>query len=192
MLQPTMMVHGAVEKNNGHIAVYSQVGKGTTFKIYFSHVDESPESISSQKEHPLRKGWETILLVEDDEALRKLTSSVLSGQGLLASSGQMAERAWCGRNWRRPFAACMPGGREYLPKFAVKMAEHHGDDALTPREIEILRQVAAGNANKMIADNFSISEQIVKAHMRSILSKLGANYRTHAVTIALQRGIIEI
>jgi DNA-binding NarL/FixJ family response regulator len=72
------------------------------------------------------------------------------------------------------------------------MAEHHGDDALTEREIEILRQVAAGNANKMIADNFSISEQTVKAHMRSILSKLGANDRTHAVTIALQRGIIEI
>jgi DNA-binding NarL/FixJ family response regulator len=72
------------------------------------------------------------------------------------------------------------------------MAEHHGDDALTDREVEVLRQVAAGNANKMIADNFSISEQTVKAHMRSILSKLGANDRTHAVTIALQRGIIEL
>jgi len=55
-----------------------------------------------------------------------------------------------------------------------------------------LRQVAAGSANKIIADHFSISEQTVKAHMRSILSKLGANDRTHAVTIALQRGIIEI
>jgi DNA-binding NarL/FixJ family response regulator len=84
------------------------------------------------------------------------------------------------------------GRKKIPPEIAIKMAEHHGDDALTEREIEILRQVAAGNANKMIADNFSISEQTVKAHMRNILSKLGANDRTHAVTIALQRGIIEI
>jgi DNA-binding NarL/FixJ family response regulator len=84
-------------------------------------------------------------------------------------------------------------GRKKIPsEIAIKMAEHHGDDALTGREIEILQQVAAGNANKMIANNFSISEQTVKAHMRSILSKLSANDRTHAVTIALQRGIIEI
>jgi DNA-binding NarL/FixJ family response regulator len=84
-------------------------------------------------------------------------------------------------------------GRKRIPaEVAIKMAEHHSDDALTEREIEILRQVAAGNANKMIADKFSISEQTVKAHMRNILSKLGANDRTHAVTIALQRGIIEI
>lgn len=84
------------------------------------------------------------------------------------------------------------GKKRIPPEVAIKMAEHHSDDALTEREIQILRQVAAGNANKMIADNFSISEQTVKAHMRSILSKLGANDRTHAVTIALQRGIIEI
>jgi two-component system, NarL family, response regulator len=84
------------------------------------------------------------------------------------------------------------GKKRIPPEVAIRMAEHHSDDALTKREIEILRQVAAGNANKRIADNFSISEQTVKAHMRSILSKLGANDRTHAVTIALQRGIIEI
>jgi DNA-binding NarL/FixJ family response regulator len=84
------------------------------------------------------------------------------------------------------------GRKRIPPEVAIKMAEHHGDDALTERETEILREVAAGNANKMIADNFSISEQTVKTHMRSILSKLGANDRTHAVTIALQRGIIEI
>ena len=72
------------------------------------------------------------------------------------------------------------------------MAEHHSDDALTEREIDVLRQVAAGNANKIIADHLEISEETVKAHMRKILSKLGANDRTHAVAIALKRGIIEI
>ena len=72
------------------------------------------------------------------------------------------------------------------------MAEHQVDDALTEREIEVLRQVALGNANKMVADRLNISEETVKAHMKSILSKLGANDRTHAVTIAMKRGIIEI
>jgi DNA-binding NarL/FixJ family response regulator len=72
------------------------------------------------------------------------------------------------------------------------MAEHHTDDLLTDREIEVLRQVAAGNANKVIAEHLEISEETVKAHMKNILSKLSANDRTHAVTIALKRGIIEL
>lgn len=85
------------------------------------------------------------------------------------------------------------GGKKKIPpEIAVEMAQHHTDDALTEREIEVLREVAAGNANKMVAQLLSISEETVKAHMRSILSKLGANDRTHAVTIAVKRGIIEI
>jgi len=75
---------------------------------------------------------------------------------------------------------------------AVEMAEHHTDDALTEREIDVLRQMASGKANKRIADNLAISEQTVKAHIRKILSKLGANDRTHAMAIALKLGIIEI
>jgi DNA-binding NarL/FixJ family response regulator len=84
------------------------------------------------------------------------------------------------------------GGKRIPPEIAVQIAEHHTDDALTGREVEVLRQVAAGNANKVIADRLAISEETVKAHMRSILSKLDANDRTHAVTIGLKRGIIEI
>ena len=84
------------------------------------------------------------------------------------------------------------GKKRIPPEIAVEMAQHHSDDALTLREIEVLREVAAGNANKMVAQLLNISEETVKAHMRSILSKLGANDRTHAVTIAVKRGIIEI
>lgn len=85
------------------------------------------------------------------------------------------------------------GGRKRIPpEIAMEMAEHHTDDALTEREIEVLREVADGNANKRIADHLAISEETVKAHMKNILSKLGANDRTHAVTIALKRGIIDI
>src|SRR5262245_10630347 len=84
------------------------------------------------------------------------------------------------------------GKKKIPPEIAVEMAEHHSDDALTAREIEVLREVAAGNANKIVADHLQISEETVKAHMKRILSKLRANDRTHAVTIALKRGIIEI
>jgi DNA-binding NarL/FixJ family response regulator len=84
------------------------------------------------------------------------------------------------------------GKKRIPPEIAVEMAEHHSDDALTEREIEVLREVAAGNANKMVAQLLNVSEETIKAHMKSILSKLGASDRTHAVTIALKRGIIEI
>jgi two-component system, NarL family, response regulator len=84
------------------------------------------------------------------------------------------------------------GHKRIPPDVAAEMAEHFEDNELTPREIEVLRHVAAGNANKMVADNLGISEETVKAHVRSILSKLGANDRTHAVTIALKRGIIDV
>jgi DNA-binding NarL/FixJ family response regulator len=84
-------------------------------------------------------------------------------------------------------------GKKRIPsEIAVEIAQHHSDDALTEREIEVLREVAAGNANKMVGQRLNISEETVKAHMKSILSKLGANDRTHAVTIAVRRGIIEI
>jgi DNA-binding NarL/FixJ family response regulator len=85
------------------------------------------------------------------------------------------------------------GGKKRIPpEIAMEMAEHHADDSLTEREMEVLRQVASGNANKIIANHLNISEETVKAHMKNILAKLAANDRTHAVTIALKRGIIEI
>jgi DNA-binding NarL/FixJ family response regulator len=85
------------------------------------------------------------------------------------------------------------GGKKRIPsEIAIEMAEHHSDDALTQREIDVLREVAAGSANKIVAQHLHVSEETIKAHMKNILSKLGANDRTHAVTIALRRGIIEI
>ena len=85
------------------------------------------------------------------------------------------------------------GGKKRIPpEIAMEMAEHHIDDALSEREMEVLREVAAGNSNKIIADHLEISEETVKTHMKIILAKLAANDRTHAVTIALKRGIIEI
>jgi len=84
------------------------------------------------------------------------------------------------------------GRKTVSPQVAVKLAAHASDDPLTPAEIAVLHLVAAGNTNKLIGDRLHISEDTVKARIKNILSKLDANDRTHAVTIALKRGIIEL
>jgi DNA-binding NarL/FixJ family response regulator len=75
---------------------------------------------------------------------------------------------------------------------AAELATHAADDDLSEREIEVLSLIAAGNSNKLVADQLAISEDTVKGHVKSILSKLGVNDRTNAVTAALKRGIIEL
>jgi DNA-binding NarL/FixJ family response regulator len=84
------------------------------------------------------------------------------------------------------------GQKRIPPEIAAELADHVGEDDLTSREINVLRLVASGNANKEIAAQLSIAEETVKSHITNILAKLGANDRTHAVTIALKRGIIEL
>jgi DNA-binding NarL/FixJ family response regulator len=84
------------------------------------------------------------------------------------------------------------GQRRIPPEVAAELADHTIDDALTTREIDVLRLIAGGNSNKLIADQLSITEETVKGYVKNILSKLGASDRTHAVTIALKRGIIDL
>jgi len=84
------------------------------------------------------------------------------------------------------------GQKRMSSEVAAEIAEHATDYALTPREIDVLRLIAAGNANKEIGARLSLTEVTVKSHVQNILGKLGANDRTHAVTIALKRGIIDL
>jgi DNA-binding NarL/FixJ family response regulator len=84
------------------------------------------------------------------------------------------------------------GKKALSPEASYEIAEHATDDALTPAEINVLRLIAAGNANKQIADQLSITEETVKGRVKNILSKLGASDRTHAAMIGLKRGIIEL
>ncbi len=83
------------------------------------------------------------------------------------------------------------GQRRIPPEIAAELAEHVIDDALSDREIDVLKRVAKGTSNKIIAAQLSVSEATVKAHMKSILAKLGANDRTHAVTIGMRRGFLD-
>jgi DNA-binding NarL/FixJ family response regulator len=84
------------------------------------------------------------------------------------------------------------GEKRISPEVAAVLADHVVDEALTSREIDVLRLIAGGNANKLIGDQLSITEETVKGYVKSILSKLGASDRTHAVTVGLKRGIIDL
>jgi DNA-binding NarL/FixJ family response regulator len=84
-------------------------------------------------------------------------------------------------------------GRRHVPaEVAARLAEHFGDDDLTTRELEVLRLIRDGYRNKQIADQLSISETTVNFHIKNLVDKLQANDRTHAVTIALRRGLLQI
>lgn len=84
------------------------------------------------------------------------------------------------------------GTKRINPEVAEQLADHATDHALSQREVEVLSLIAAGNANKLIADKLSITEQTVKGHVMSILAKLSANDRTHAVVLGVKRGIIQL
>jgi DNA-binding NarL/FixJ family response regulator len=84
------------------------------------------------------------------------------------------------------------GQKRIPPEVAAELAEHALEDELSSRELDVLRLIATGNANKEIACQLAIAEDTVKSHVTNILAKLGANDRTHAVTIGLKRGIIEL
>src|SRR5712692_5145381 len=88
--------------------------------------------------------------------------------------------------------AVYAGRKTMSPEVAAQVAAHSGEESLTAREIDVLRLIAAGSANKEIAAQLSITEETVKSRVKNILLKLGANDRTHAVTIGLKRGIIEL
>ena len=84
------------------------------------------------------------------------------------------------------------GKKTLSPEISYQLAEHATDETLSPAEISVLRLIAAGNGNKQIAHQLSVTEETVKGRVKNILSKLGANDRTHAVLIGLKRGIIEL
>jgi DNA-binding NarL/FixJ family response regulator len=85
------------------------------------------------------------------------------------------------------------GGRKRItPEIAALIANHVGEGNLTEREMDVLQLIAAGNPNKLVADRLVVTEDTVKAHVKKILYKLRANDRTHAVTIAIKRGIIDL
>ena len=147
---------------------------------------------------PLMNGIDAILAIRKDfPDARIIVLTTYSGDAQAARAFEAGASGYLLKSMLRKelvetIRTVHSGKKKIPPEIAVEMAEHHADDALSEREIEVLREVAAGNSNKKVADHLYISEETVKAHLRNILSKLDANDRTHAVTIAIKRGIIDL
>ena len=157
-----------------------------------------PDIVLMDLQMPLMNGTDAILAIRQEfPNARIIVLTTYSGDAQAVRAFNAGASGYLLKNMVRKelvdtIRSVHAGKKKIPPEIAVEMAEHHMDDALTEREIQVLQEVAAGNANKVVALHLKVSEETVKAHMKSILSKLGANDRTHAVTIALKRGIIYI
>lgn len=124
--------------------------------------------------------------------LTTYAGDVLAQRALKAGAKAYVLKSHVRKDLLETIRAVHSGVKRIHPEVAAEIAAHAADDALTAREIEVLSLIAEGKSNKLVADDLSITEETVKGHVKSILSKLGANDRTHAVTLGLKRGIIEL
>lgn len=147
---------------------------------------------------PDMNGVEAIIAIRGEfPEARIIVLSTYSGDVQVVRAMRAGARAYLLKgNVNRELLAtvrAVHSGEKRIPiEIAADLAEHTGEDDLSEREVQVLRLIAAGNANKEIAAQLDLAEDTVKKHVTNILSKLGANDRTHAVTIGLKRGIIEL
>ncbi|QEE31469.1 response regulator transcription factor [Terriglobus albidus] len=146
---------------------------------------------------PGMNGIETIVAIRSEfpdarfVVLTTYQGDVQAFRALKAGASGYLLKSMLRKDLLETIRAVNAGKRRIPPEIAAELAEHMTEDALSDREIEVLRRVADGNSNKIIGAQLSVSEATIKGHMKSILSKLGANDRTHAVTIAIKRGFID-
>ena len=173
------------EASNGHEAV----------EAFRRH---RPDVTLMDLQMPLMGGIDAMIVIRSEcPGARIIVLTTYAGDALARRALQAGAHAYVLKSLVRKdllntIRTVHAGQRRVDPEIAAQLAEHTADDSLTPREIEVLAQIAAGNSNKRIADLLAITEETVKGHVRNILSKLGAGDRTHAVTSALRRGIIEL
>lgn len=115
---------------------------------------------------------------------------VLAQRALKAGASAYVLKGFVRKDLLDTIRAVHMGQKRIHPQVAAELAAHVGEDPLSEREIEVLRLVAVGNSNKEIGQHLSITEETAKTHMKRIIAKLGANDRTHAVTLALDRGVL--
>ncbi|MGD0438329.1 MAG: response regulator transcription factor [Bryobacteraceae bacterium] len=156
-----------------------------------------PDVILMDLQMPEMNGLDaTIAIRGEDPAARIIVLTTYMGDVQVMRALRAGARAYLLKNLLHrelldTIRAVHAGKKTISPEVSYELAHHANDDALTPAEIEVLRLIAAGNANKEIAAKLSLTEETVKGRVRSILSKLGANDRTHAAMIGVKRGIID-
>src|SRR6266446_6330336 len=162
------------------------------------HRQLNPDVTLMDLQMPDMSGLDPIISIRTEQpsariiVLTTYAGDVLAHRALKAGAQAYVLKSLVRKDLLDTIRAVHAGKKRISPGVAAQLADHVADDALTAREIEVLRLIAAGDANKLIAGQLSITEETVKSHVGNILSKLGANDRTHAVTIGLKRGIIEL
>jgi DNA-binding NarL/FixJ family response regulator len=147
---------------------------------------------------PEMNGIDAIIAIRDEfPEARIIVLTTYTGDAQIMRAVKAGAQAYLIKNLLhkellQTIRAVYAGRKTMSPEVAAQVAAFAGDDVLTSREIDVLRLIARGNANKEIAAQLSITEETVKGRIKNILLKLGASDRTHAVTIGLQRGIIEL
>ena len=146
---------------------------------------------------PVMNGIDAILAIRGEYpnarfiVLTTYQGDVLALRALKAGASGYLLKSMLRKDLLETIRSVHAGRRCIPPRIAAELADHVTDDALSDREIEVLRRVATGTSNRIIASQLSVSEATIKGHMKNILSKLGANDRTHAVTIAMKRGFLD-
>jgi len=182
-LQPDMQLVGEAEDGAQAIKIFREL---------------RPDVTLMDLQMPILNGVETIARIRKDfpdARIIVLTTYAGDVQALRAMRAGAAGYLLKGALRRDLLDAirAVHGGRRYLsPEIAQQIALHSSEDSLSEREIGVLRLVAIGKANKEIAGELSVSEDTVKAHLKSVFAKLNVGDRTQAVTLALKRGIIEL
>jgi DNA-binding NarL/FixJ family response regulator len=181
-VQPDMTLVG--EASNGRDAIQQ-------FRAHF------PDVTLMDLQMPEMNGIDAIIAIRNDfPEARIIVLTTYVGDVQILRALKAGARAYLLKNLLHKelletIRAVHSGKKSLSPDVSYQLAEHATDDALTPGEVSVLRLIAAGNANKQIADQLSITEETVKGRVKNILSKLSANDRTHAATIGIKRGIIE-
>ncbi|WP_213804670.1 response regulator transcription factor [Granulicella sp. dw_53] len=157
----------------------------------------SPDVTLMDLKMPVMGGVEAIIAIREIHPLARFivlttySGDVQAARALKAGASGYLLKGSMGIDLLQAIRDVHAGRRRIPAQVASEIAEHVDSDTLSPREIEVLRSVATGSSNRSIASILRISEETVKGHMKNILSKLSANDRTHAVTIALKRGFLD-
>jgi len=160
--------------------------------------EHRPDVTLMDLQMPEMNGFDAIIAIRDEfpEAriivLTTYTGDVQAMRAMKAGAQGYLLKNLLHKELMQTIRAVHAGRKAMAPDVADQVAEHAGEETLTPKEIDVLRLIAAGGANKEIAEQLSISEETVKSRVKNILEKLGAKDRTHAVIIGLKRGIIDV
>lgn len=136
----------------------------------------------------IRTEWSSAKVI----VLTTYGGDALAERALKAGAQAYVLKALVGEELLETIRAVHRGHKRIHPAVAAQLASHLGEETLSSREVQVLTLVAAGNSNKSVAARLAISEDTAKAHVASIIAKLGANDRTHAVTLARERGILPL